>query len=154
MIRWLLILWMIGLTSCGGEETRQDDSLLSTDLVNNPMSATGLDTAALSELPTMDFKDTMRDLGTLKEGEVASYDFEFTNNGRKPLIVSKATGSCGCTVAAYPLEPLPPGKTAAIKVNFNSEGKAGHQEKTVTVMSNAVKGVQNLHIKAEVSPKE
>lgn len=133
---------------------KDDKNLLSTDLVNNPRSANGTDEKAFEALPTMDFKDTLHDFGTIKKGEIVTYDFEFTNNGKEPLIISNATGSCGCTVADYPREPIAPGKPTNITVKFSSIGKHGHQEKSVTLTTNSKRGTHMLFIKADVDDKE
>jgi hypothetical protein len=105
-------------------------------------------------MPTMDFKDSVHDFGNLKEGEVGTYDFEFVNNGKKPLIIASATGSCGCTVPEYPHEPIAPGKGGVIKVKFDTQGKIGHQEKSVTINTNSATGVKMLYIKAEVEERK
>ena len=158
MKKLVFAILMLSLAACGNdasEHTSTEDSrLLSTELVTNPVSAAGTDTAALSEMPTMDFKDSIHDFGNLKEGEVGTYDFEFTNNGKKPLIIASATGSCGCTVPEYPNEPIAPGKGGVVKVKFDTQGKIGHQEKSVTINTNSTVGVKMLYIKAEVEEKK
>ena len=65
-------------------------------------------------------------------------EFVFTNTGEEPLIISKAKGSCGCTVPNWPKEPILPGKSGKIDVVFRpSKGQAGSkQTKTVTVSAN------------------
>jgi hypothetical protein len=63
------------------------------------------------------------DFGKIKQGEVVSYRFAFTNTGKAPLIISNATATCGCTVPAWPKTPVLPGDTASIAVTFNSTGK-------------------------------
>ncbi len=78
------------------------------------------------------------------------YDFPFTNNGKGPLLITQATASCGCTAADYPRDPVPAGQTANMKVRFSSAGKSGHQEKSVTIVTNTTLGTQKLYIKAEV----
>jgi hypothetical protein len=98
----------------------------------------------------MDFKDTLHDFGNVKEGDIVEYDFAFVNNGRTPLIISNAEGSCGCTVPEYQHDPIAPGKGGEIKVRFNSKGKSGHQEKTVFITTNSKRGTHLLFIKAEV----
>ncbi|GAB4409939.1 MAG: hypothetical protein OHK0032_05650 [Thermodesulfovibrionales bacterium] len=37
--------------------------------------------------PSIRFSETTHDFGTVREGDVVSYEFEFTNEGRAPLIV-------------------------------------------------------------------
>jgi hypothetical protein len=158
MKKIIFAISMLSLAACGSNEsapiTAEDSTLLSTDLVSNPVSATGDNTAALGEMSTMDFKDSVHNFGNLKEGEVGTYDFEFANNGKKPLIIASATGSCGCTVPEYPHEPIAPGKAGVIKVKFDTQGKIGHQEKSVTINTNSGKGMHMLYIKAEVEERK
>jgi len=90
------------------------------------------------------------DFGTIKQGESVTYDFNFTNVGKEPLIISEAHGSCGCTVPVWPKEPLKKGDKGQIKVTFNSTGKMGMQDKTVTITSNAKGGQKVLHLKGNV----
>ena len=71
--------------------------------------------------------------GTVKQGESVNYDFNFSNVGKDPLIISEAHGSCGCTVPVWPKEPIKKGDKGQIKVTFNSTGKMGQQDKTVTI---------------------
>src|SRR5690606_13667437 len=123
-------LFVLSLAACGEQNNdakQEDNGLMSTDYVNNPRSATGTDEKALEQMAQMTFADTMHNFGTMHEGESAEYDFEFTNTGKEPLIISHAAGSCGCTVPDYPREPIQPGQKAVMKVKFNSAGKSGPQ---------------------------
>ena len=79
-----------------------------------------------------------------------SYEFNFTNVGNEPIIITEAHGSCGCTVPIYPKEPIVKNQKSKIKVTFNSAGKMGMQDKTVTITSNAVQSPMVLHIKGSV----
>lgn len=142
------------LSACGdSKEQAQDkskDGLLSTDLVSNPHSAKGLDTALYNELPTMDFEDTVHNFGRLEEGVKATHVFEFVNNGKTPLIISAAKGSCGCAVPDYPRDPVAPGGSGLVQVVFNTDGKSGHQEKSIAITTNSKRAVHMLYIKADV----
>jgi hypothetical protein len=127
---------------------------LPASVVSNPHTANGVDTVSAARKPTMDFKDTVHEFGTIHQGESVTHDFTFTNNGKTPLIITNAVGSCGCTVPEYPHDPVDPGKSGTIKVTFNSHGKSGHQEKSVTITTNTVRGLGMLYIKGEVvTPK-
>lgn len=149
-----LLLITIACNEAPKQEQTENKNLLPTSLVNNPRSANANDTVAFKDMPTMDFKDTTHEFGDMMEGETVFYDFEFTNNGKTPLIINMANGSCGCTVPEYPHNPIEPGKTAVMKVKFNSAGKQGHQEKSVTISTNSNKGVHMLYIKANVKVKK
>ncbi len=88
--------------------------------------------------------------GTIKQGDKVAYDFNFTNVGKEPLVISEAHGSCGCTVPQWPKEPVAKGAKAVIHVEFNSTGKMGMQDKTVTITSNGKVGSKVLHLKGNV----
>ncbi|PZF71013.1 DUF1573 domain-containing protein [Taibaiella soli] len=155
----LLVTFATGaLAACNSGKNTNDDmqnkNLLSTDLVHNPHSADGTDSKTMEEMPTMDFVDTFHNFGTVHEGEIVEYDFAFKNNGKSPLIIAGAMGSCGCTVPEYPREPIQPGQPGVMKVKFNTAGKPNHQEKTVTINTNGKRGTLMLYIKAEVIPAE
>lgn len=152
----ILIAGISGIfwTSCDTEnKTGSDKKKLDASLINNPRSAETNEAIATKGLATMDFTDTFHDFGKMHEGEVASYDFKFTNNGKAPLLISNAAGTCGCTVPEYPREPIAPGQSAIIGVKFNSANKTGLQNKTVNIFTNSNKGTHSLNIKAEVMDK-
>jgi hypothetical protein len=103
-------------------------------------------------LPIFAFNEENHDFGKINEGDVVEHLFEFKNTGQAPLIISSATGSCGCTVPEWPKEPIGIGETANIKVKFNSSKKPGLQNKTVTITANTFPKQSKLQIKANVTP--
>ena len=105
-------------------------------------------------LPVALFDKEEYDFGTINEGDVVSTSFKITNTGKTNLIISKAVGSCGCTVPTWPKEPIKPGKSAKIGVKFNSANKQNQQSKTVTLSTNTLKGQEILKIKGFVNPKQ
>jgi hypothetical protein len=100
--------------------------------------------------PSFKFQEEEFDFKSIKQGDVVNHDFAFTNTGKEPLVISNAQGSCGCTVPTWPKEPIAPGATSVIKVTFNSAGKSGSQDKTVTLNSNAKQNPMVLHLKGNV----
>ncbi|MCX6292577.1 MAG: DUF1573 domain-containing protein [Bacteroidetes bacterium] len=99
-----------------------------------------------------DFKFDVEEynFGTIKQGDKVTYDFNFVNAGKEPLVITEAHGSCGCTVPSWPKEPVAKGAKGQIHVEFNSTGKMGMQDKTVTITSNAKVGSKVLHLKGNV----
>jgi len=96
------------------------------------------------------FNEEEFNFGNIKQGESITHNFEFTNTGKEPIIISNASGSCGCTVPEWPKEPIAAGAKSVIKVTFNSAGKQGVQDKTVTLQSNAKQNPMVLHLKGNV----
>ena len=150
----LLIISLLAFAACkNADNTNNNANKLPATLVNNPHTASGMDNVAAEMKPVMVFKDTLHDFGTIHEAEVVQYEFAFTNNGKSPLLITAATGSCGCTVPSYPHDPVAPGASAIMKVTFNSAGKSGHQEKSVAIRTNTVRGTEMLYIKADIAKK-
>jgi hypothetical protein len=106
--------------------------------------------AANPNASEMTFEALEYNFGTIKQGDQVNYEFVFTNAGKDDLIITNATGSCGCTVPQYPKEAIKKGSKGAIKVTFNSAGKMGMQDKTVTITSNAKNSPVILHLKGTV----
>lgn len=100
--------------------------------------------------PVMTFDKTEHDFGTIAAGSKVNYSFNLTNTGEADLVIIKAVGSCGCTVPEYPTTPIKPGASAKIKVIFNSAGKHGKQQKSVTLRTNAKEVLTILLIKASI----
>lgn len=99
------------------------------------------------------FKEETHDYGEVPEGPTAETDFEFKNVGKKPITISEAHGSCGCTVPKWPHEPILPGKKAMIHVTYNTAGRPGPIMKDVTINSDAQQQPMVLHIRGTVKPK-
>ncbi len=66
------------------------------------------------------FNTEKHSFGVIKQNIPARYEFSFTNIGTTPLIVESATAGCGCTTPEKPEEPIMPGKTGVIKVQYNA----------------------------------
>jgi hypothetical protein len=97
------------------------------------------------------FESEEYNFGTIEQGESVTHEFKFTNTGNEPLIIANAEGSCGCTVPIFPKEPILKNQSSSIKVTFNSTGKFGIQDKTVTLTSNAKQNPMIIHIKGTVT---
>ena len=145
---FIALIAVVGCKNAG--ENKNNAQQLPTSIVNNPHTANGLDTVSAAMKPVMKFDDTLHEFGTIHQGESVSHEFSFTNMGKTALIITGAVGSCGCTVPEYPHDPIQPGKSGIMKVTFNSAGKQGHQEKSVTISTNTVRGTHMLYIKGEV----
>lgn len=103
---------------------------------------------------TLTFDKTIHDFGTVKEeaGKV-TYEFEFTNSGEAPVIISNVTASCGCTTPQWDKEPILPGKKAKVTVGYSTTGRPGPFVKSLVVLNNGNPSSITLQIKGEVTPK-
>jgi hypothetical protein len=142
----ILVLWavMAFMISCNSNQKGG----LNTGLVNNPATAAG--NTDPSQVPVIIFEKTTHDFGTLKDGEKVSYSFKFTNTGKSELVISNVIASCGCTVPTFPKEPIPPGQSEYINVQFDSKGRSGNFTKEVTIFANTIPNQMQLIIKGSV----
>ena len=143
---YLALSVVLVTTSCKQES--------AADKITDADMATAQAAKALEgKFPIVKLDKEVHDFGTINEGEKVETEFVVTNDGEVDLIISDAKGSCGCTVPKPPKDPIKPGASAPIKVSFDSNGKPGAQEKTVTLTTNTENGHETFKIKANVTPK-
>ncbi len=83
------------------------------------------------------FEETEHDFGKVQQGKTLSYDYKFKNDGEGNLLVKKVRASCGCTGASIgDKKDFKSGEEGEIKVTFNTSGRRGVQNKTVSVQTN------------------
>jgi len=161
------ICFAVSLVSCKSEP-KTDAAAAGTETTAAADASAATDPAAAAATPvadpaaaeqtvdpdmpktTVQFAEMEYDFGKVKAGEMVTHEYKFKNTGKEPLIISSAKGSCGCTVPEYPKEPIAPGASAAIKVQFDSKGKSGKQTKTVTIQANTDPNPTRLTIKGDV----
>jgi len=88
--------------------------------------------------PIIKFEEKIYNFGKIIQGDTVEHTFVFQNIGTEPLKITSARGSCGCTVPSYSSEAIKPGGKGEVFVRFKSAGKRGMQNKTVTLMTNAI----------------
>ncbi len=128
-------------------------TLFSCDIRNNRNTVdvqAGSKSNQFTDSTTVQMIDSVYNFGKVTDGENVVYSYRFRNSGTKPLIISQATASCGCTVPEKPEEPVKPGETGFLKVVFNSKGRVGQVHKEVTVISNAYPKFPVLQLIGEV----
>jgi hypothetical protein len=114
-----------------------------------------IDYAAYIDAPTtVEYDSENYNFGEVTDGDIVKHSFKFTNTGETNLVLIDVTGSCGCTVPEnWPKEPIPPGGTGQIDVEFNTHGKVGNTTKSVSVEANTNPTVTKLYITGKVNKK-
>ncbi|WP_186756558.1 DUF1573 domain-containing protein [Echinicola salinicaeni] len=100
--------------------------------------------------PVITFEETEKNFGDISQGTKVEHTFKFTNTGTEVLKISNVAATCGCTVPKWPKEPVAPGKSAEIKVTFNSAGKMGKQRSIVRIYSNASEPIEKVALISNV----
>ena len=89
------------------------------------------------------------DFGKITKGKPVTHEFQFTNSGSEPLLITGVKTSCGCTSPEWTKEPIPAGGVGFIKATYNA-ANAGVFTKTISVTANVNSSVV-LTIKGEVN---
>lgn len=100
------------------------------------------------------FEHSSYHFGDIIQGAKVSHEYKFKNTGKLPLVIANVLVTCGCTVPEWPQTPIAPNKTGVIKVFFNSSGKLGMQNKTVTILANTRTGRETIVFSANVIPSK
>ncbi len=95
------------------------------------------------------FVEETHDFGKIPKGTPVNYEFSFVNSGKEPIVISNVQASCGCTTPKWPKEPVLPGKSASINVQYNAANPGGFN-KSITITSNAKTPTKVLYIKGTV----
>jgi Protein of unknown function (DUF1573) len=104
-------------------------------------------------LPVAEYSELEHDFGTVTEGEKVSFEYRVKNTGQAPLIIQGAQPSCGCTVPDWSKNPIAVGKAGFVKAEFDTHGKSGAQNKSITVTSNTWPKTTILKFKGMVMAK-
>lgn len=145
-----LLLPVVLVAGCSHHNKEQQG--ITTDIVNNPLTAS--DTSinyAKKESPVFYFVEESYNFGTIKQGEKVEHTFKFKNKGETDLVILSAIASCGCTVPKYSKQAIAPGDEDSVHVIFNSEGKEGKINKTITIIANTIPNSKVLTITGEVN---
>jgi hypothetical protein len=136
-----------------GESVQETQGELgeNASIVRNPIGAnTPLDTNLLARIT---YEQYLFVFGEVKEGEVVTHEFKFTNTGKVPLVINNCRSSCGCTIPEWPKEAIPPGGTGVISARFNTEGKDGDQTKAVMVAANTYPRESKVYLRGKILAK-
>jgi len=168
-MKFLVIVAIVALSvSCRDKGSEKRIAELETRLAqmegNKSTSAAPIATPSTTEtpiveekpegpLPTMEFSTVDHDFGTVDEGKKVVYTYKVKNTGQAPLIIQNAAPSCGCTVPNWTKTPIPVGGEGFVKAEFDTKGKPGINNKTITVTANTWPKTTTLKFKAMVTAK-
>ena len=107
----------------------------------------------LEKAPIATFDNVSYAFGEVKAGEKVIHKFILTNSGKSDLIIRKVRASCGCTAVTPEKMVIAPGKSTSLEAQFDSTGKSGTQNKSITVITNDPKASTIiLQISGNVAP--
>ena len=141
---------LMGCNESDSKNTTETTKASETEVMEAKNAAGAISDSA--NYTTIEWLDpTKQELGKIKEGQTPEISWKFRNTGAKPLIIINAQGTCGCTIAEKPEQPVAPGEEGVIKAKFSSEGRPGVNEKQVIVTTNTQgNSTHYLNFKVEV----
>jgi hypothetical protein len=95
------------------------------------------------------FNSEKHDFGKIKQSVPVTYSFEITNISNRPVVVENSRASCGCTTPDKIVDPIAPGQTVKLKVQYNA-GALGVFNKEVFVKLAGVDQEKTIYIGGEV----
>ena len=154
MRKFISVISVLFLTACGSQVSDLELRVAKLETEIASMRKGGGSTIVpAGAFPKFTFDQEEHNFGQIRDGDIVSHTFRFTNSGEAPLIISKATAACGCTVPQWPKQPIPVGGSGEIQVKFDSSNKPGMQNKVVTITANTESKVKKLLIRAQVNPR-
>jgi hypothetical protein len=148
MNKLLSIFFILSVLSACELTDQRKEKDIDSGIINVPMSSDGLD---MEDMPSFEFENPIFEFDKISQGEKISHSFRFKNVGKSDLVINKVEGSCGCTVMkGWPKHPIAPGEFGKIDVIFDSNGKKGIQNKTISVVANTYPSTTILTLKGEV----
>jgi Protein of unknown function (DUF1573) len=144
IIKYFVYAFALLVMAACGTDNRQ----VTADLLNFP-PVEGSETT--ENVPVISFDSAICHFGIIAIGERYTHTFRFKNTGSEPLIISQVTPNCGCTTPKdWPHEPILPGESGQITVEFNSKGFPGKIEKSISVLTNCIPKEWNLKLVGDV----
>ena len=154
MKKFISILTIVFISACVSKVSDLELRVAKLETEIASMRKGGVSTIMpAGAFPKFTFEQEEHNFGQIRDGDIVSHTFRFTNTGEAPLIISKATAACGCTVPQWPKQPIPAGGSGEIQVQFDSSNKPGMQNKVVTITANTESKVKKLLIRAQVNPR-
>ena len=106
------------------------------------------------EKGNIEFSISEYDFGEIQEADgPAIFEFEFTNTGTAPIIISNVKASCGCTTPGWSKEPVMSGEKGFVKAQYNPRNRPGNFRKSLTITSNSDPVTTRVYIKGNVIPR-
>lgn len=110
--------------------------------------------SAYQKGPKIVFKEKIHDFGKVPQGPSLQYNFKFTNKGSGTLKIERIQTTCGCTGATVGTKTeYEKNESGEIKVEFNTQGRVGVQEKGIVVFTNDPNNMEiSLKVKCDIDP--
>jgi Protein of unknown function (DUF1573) len=102
----------------------------------SPITASSLTKAAAAGDPQFEVDEHVYQFGTMQRGTTKSHEFTVRNTGHQPLTLRVGSTTCKCTVGNVSNEPLEPGGSVKVKLEWSALINPGPFRQTATIVTN------------------
>lgn len=85
---------------------------------------------------TVSVNDAIRHYYPVITGKILSLDYEITNTGEEPLVISEIQSTCGCISTMEDRVVVPKGKTTTLKFLYDSSKNIGYVAHEILLYGN------------------
>jgi len=89
----------------------------------------------LAKAPVLSLQANMVNFGVVRAGVVLTREIKISNTGKKDLTIRHAQSNCSCLTIEPGSRVLKPGQETTMKITLDTKGRAGPQNKSVTIYS-------------------
>ena len=139
MKAWILVALalIVGLAAgVGTALLRVQMTAPDTEAMLAGRSATGRFALPGEPRPKVVIDETSFDFGAMGDDATNSHSFIFRNEGDGTLTLTKGDTTCRCTLIDLEQTDIPPGESAAVKVQWNAKNLAGPYRQSATIFTN------------------
>lgn len=94
-----------------------------------------LTAAELTKAPVLLASNYTLDFGRLQAGTKGELTATIQNKGKQQLLIREVQPNCTCVITTLDKASLQPGETTSIKILLDTKGRAGTQNKSITIYS-------------------
>jgi hypothetical protein len=128
-------------------------TLMGLTIVVGRIGILGESAHAEANRPRVGVESAMFDWGSVAQGSKVTHDFTIKNSGDIDLVLQRIVPSCGCTAASLSSDRIPPGGQGMVRVELDTAGFSGSQQKMVRLFTNdPAEPYSTLTMKGVVEP--
>lgn len=105
----------------------------------------------MAKAPLLIVDKYLKERSGIKIGDTLSVDFVIENAGKQTLNLRKLSSNCTCLTYSIGSQDLEPGEQTTLTLRFNSAGRPGTQQKSISIFSNdPISPIQMVSLKVSV----
>src|SRR3972149_5879611 len=101
-----------------------------------PTASSGESAAPAGAAPRVEVAEPLYEFGAMQRGTTKSHEFSVRNAGQSPLTLRVGSTTCKCTIGNVSNDPIPPGESVMVKLEWSALVNPGPFRQTATILTN------------------